>query len=148
MSPDDTSHRTTTRRALLGAVGLFGTGALAGCTGASGGDDPQGTAEMPARLRLEDASAPDCEDADPIVFADLSAGERDLVETALEAGEYTASTDEAPPAFERLRERAEARTDACGELVVYLERDGTYYRVALVNGDNIVASTRVTPDGG
>ena len=148
MSPDDTPHRTTTRRALLGAVGLLGTGALAGCTGASGGDDPQSTAEMPARLRLEEASAPDCEDADPIVFADLSAGERDLVETTLEEGEYTVPTKEAPPAFERLRERVEARTDACGELVVYLERDGTYYRVALVNGDHIVASTCATPDGG
>ena len=31
------------------------------------------------------------------------------------------------------------RTDNCGEVEVYLRRDGTYYRVALVNGDHIIA---------
>ena len=57
-------------------------------------------------------------------------------------------TEEAPPAFERLRERVEARAGPCGELVVYLERDGTYYRVVLVNGDNIIALVSPTPDDG
>jgi len=31
--------------------------------------------------------------------------------------------------------------------VVSLERDGTYYRVALVNGNNIIALASPTPDG-
>ncbi len=149
----DVPDRPTTRRAVLGAVGLFGAGALAGCTGVSGGADdsgPVGTAEMPARLRLKTVPAPDCEAADPIVFADLPAEEQDLVETALEEGEYTAPNGRsAPPAFKRLRERVEtrARSGGCGELVVYLRRGETHYRVALVNGDHIIASTRPTPDG-
>ena len=152
MSRDETVPLgSANRRALLGGLAV-GAAALAGCTGTSGSDDgdestPSGTGGMPARLRLREIPSPDCETPDPIVFADLPAEEQDLVETALERDEYTVPTEETSPAFDSFRERVEARADTCGELVVYLEREGTYYRVALVNGDHIIASTRATPDG-
>ena len=130
------------RRTLLGGLAV-GTGALAGCIGtiADDGDEsgPEGTEDLPARLRLKEVSTPGCEEADLIVYADLSTDEQDLVETALREGEYAVPTEETPPAFDSFRERVEARTDTCGELVVYLEREGTYYRVALVDGDHIIA---------
>lgn len=151
MSGGTPREPTTRRRTLLGGLALVGIGTLAGCTGPSGGDssegtDPEGTEDMPARLRLKGVQTPDCENADPIRFADLSTAEQDLVETALEQGEYTVPTEETSPAFDSLREAVEARSDTCGELVVYLRRGETYYRVALVNGDNVIASTRPTPD--
>jgi hypothetical protein len=137
-----------TRRALLGGL-VVGASALAGCTDTSGGEEstPKGTEGMLARLRLREVPSLDCESPDPIVFADLPSEEQDLMETAIERDEYAVPTEETPPAFDSFRERVEARTDTCGELVVYLEREGTYYRVALVNGDHIIASTRETPDG-
>jgi hypothetical protein len=146
MSGGTRREPTTRRRTLLGGLALVGLGTLAGCTGPPGGDGPDGTEDMPARLRLKQVQPPDCENADPIRFADLSTAEQDLVETALEREEYAVPTEETSPAFDSLRESVEARSDTCGELVVYLRRGEAYYRVALVNGDNIIASTRPTPD--
>ena len=57
-------------------------------------------------------------------------------------------TDEAPPAFERLRERVEFRTGTCGELIGHSESDGTYHRVAPTTGDNIIGLASPTSDGG
>lgn len=146
MSGGTPREPTTRRRTLLCGLALVGLGTLAGCTGPPRGDGPDGTEDLPARLRLKQVQPPDCENADPIRFADLSTAEQDLVETALEREEYAVPTEETSPAFDSLRESVEARSDTCGELVVYLRRGETYYRVALVNGDNIIASTRPTPD--
>jgi hypothetical protein len=146
MSGGTRREPTTRRRTLLGGLALVGLGTLAGCAGPPGGDGPDGTEDMPARLRLKQVQPPDCENADPIRFADLSTAEQDLVETALEREEYAVPTEETSPAFDSLRESVEARSDTCGELVVYLRRGEAYYRVALVNGDNVIASTRPTPD--
>jgi len=37
---------------------------------------------------------------------------------------------------------------AVSPCAAYLVRDGTYYRIAPVNGDHIVASTGATPENG
>jgi hypothetical protein len=147
--PDSTSPAPTRRR-LLAAGDLVGAGAFGGCTGllgttsGDGDDDPEGTADMPARVRLQELAILDCEAAAPSGFADLPTGERTIVDTALEEGGWTAPTEETPPAYDQFSERVEARCDTCGELVVSLRREETYY---LVNGDHGIASTRATPDG-
>jgi hypothetical protein len=153
--PADSTVRTPSKRRLLAAGGgLLATGVLAGCTGGlgthpgTGEDAPAGTEAMPARLRLTAVAQPDCEVADPIVYADLSSAERRLVDTALEAGEYAVPTEDTPPAYDEFRSRVEARRDTCGELVVYLGQAETVYRVTLVNGDHVVASARRTPERG
>jgi hypothetical protein len=130
-------RRTLLRRgALLGAVGL------AGCVdGLTSDSSPRGTADLPRRLWFEEVTLPasERESIDPIVFGDLPEAEREFVRTALEEGEYTLERDQGPPAFERLRDRIEARTGNGGTLEVYLRRGDTYYRVGFADGDHIVA---------
>ena len=109
--------------------------------GPTGEDGPRGTADLPRRLWFEEVTlqASERESIDPLVFGDLSEAEREIVRTALEEGEDTLERDQGPPAFERLRDRIEARTGNGGTLEVYLRRGGTYYRVGFADGDHIVA---------
>ncbi|AZH26278.1 hypothetical protein [Haloplanus aerogenes] len=129
----------TARRRLLVGAGVAFVGSVAGCLGASGGSDSPGTADLPTRLWLErvDLSSSEREEIDPIVFADLPPEEQQIVETAIEDGEYTVDSEEASPALESLRDRIERRAD--GGLEVYLRRGETYYRVGFAEGDHIIA---------
>jgi hypothetical protein len=132
----------TSRRGLLRSGVLLGTAGLAGCVGElTGSNGPRGTADLPRRLWLEEVSLPaaEREEVDPIVFGALSDGEREIVQTALEEGEYALERDQGPPAFERLRDRIEGRTGNGETLAVYLRRGDTYYRVGFVDGDHVVA---------
>ncbi|MEF8840245.1 MAG: hypothetical protein V5A62_01280 [Haloarculaceae archaeon] len=136
----------TSRRGLLWRGAAVGTVGLAGCVdGLAGGDEPRGTADLPRRLWFETVSLsdPERESIDPIVFGDLSADEREIVRTALEEGEYTLERDQGPPAFERLRDRIEARTGNGETLEVYLRCGESYYRVGFADGDHVIAH----PDG-
>jgi hypothetical protein len=63
--------RSLTRRLRAGGVGLLVTGGRPGSTGLLGSGpstDTAGTEALPARLRLEAVSTPDCEAADPLVL--------------------------------------------------------------------------------
>ncbi len=141
--PPENAH---TRRQFFTHVGLAGGAAVAGCVGpldtaSEGTKKPAGTEEMPNRLRLEPTAPPaNGSDVDPIEYGSLPAAERELVDTAMEEGQYTAPTEESPPALDSLRDRIEARTGSGSTLVVYPVRDGQYYRVGFVNGDHIIAS--------
>ena len=115
---------------------------LAGCVGGlPDSETPRGTAGLPGRLWFERASPSASERAsvDPIVFQELSEGEREIVRTALEEGEYTVAEDRGLPAFESLRDRIEERTGNGETLEVYLRREDTYYRVGFADGDHLVA---------
>jgi hypothetical protein len=127
------------RRRVLSGVGPVLIGAAAGCLGGSNGSDAPGTADLPTRLWFERVELTESERStvDPIVFADLSAAERELVATTLDEGEYIVDGEATPPALESLRGRIERRAD--GGLEVYLRRDRTYYRVGFAEGDHIVA---------
>jgi hypothetical protein len=109
--------------------------------GLTGSDGPRGTADLRRRLWFEEVSLPESEreSVDPIVFGDLSADERDIGRTVLEEGEYTLERDRGPPAFERLQDRIEARTENGGPLEVSLRRGDTDYRVGFADGDHVVA---------
>ena len=134
------------RRWLLRRGTLLGGVGLAGCaSGLPGEDGPRGTATLPRRLWFEEARLDESErgTVDAIRFEDLPEDEREIVRTALREGEYTVERDGGPPAFERLRDRIEARTGNGETLTVYLRRGDTYYRVGFADGDHIVAH----PDG-
>jgi hypothetical protein len=100
---------------------------------------PRGTAGLPTRFWLERVtlSASERGSVDPIVFADLSPAEKEVVRTALDEGEYTVQREHGDPALDDLRDRIEARTD--GGLTAYLRRGETYYRVGFAAGDHIIA---------
>jgi len=115
-------------------------GPAAGCLGDDGGgSDSPGTADLPTRLWFErvDLSASERAEIDPIVFADLPTAEQEIVETAIDEGEYTVDSEDTSPALDSLRDRIERRAD--GGLEVYLRRDETYYRVGFAEGDHIIA---------
>lgn len=101
----------------------------------------QGTADLPTRLWFEAASLPESErgSVDAIAYADLSSSERQIVGTALDAGEYTVATERESAALESIRDRIEERTGNGETLVVYLRRNESYYRVGFAAGDHIIA---------
>lgn len=128
------------RRTLLATTGPALCLPVGGCLrGLGDSGSPDGTADLPVRVWFEETSlsASQRDSIDPIVFADLSKDEQEIVTTALEEGEYTVDTESAPPAVEALRTRIEERAD--GELEVYLRRGETYYRVGFADGDHIIA---------
>lgn len=130
------------RRRVLAVAGLALAGSLAGCSANNGRDGtPEGTAALPIRFWLEPVSlsAAERESVNPIVYRDLTDDEQAIVETALEAGEYTEEPGPGSPALERLRDRIEERTGNGETLEVYLRREGTYYRVGFADGDHIIA---------
>lgn len=98
--------------------------------------------EMPHEIKLwfEQVSLSESKRSsiDPMVFTDLSETQREIVETAIEEGEYTERIGEESAALSSLKARVEERSGDGVE--VYLRRDGTYYRVGFVAGDHIIAS--------
>ena len=139
------SRRTLLRRGLLlGTVGLTGcvTEQDDGTPTPPGDGTPTPTDdEMPTEIRfwLEEVPISESEQGsiEPIVFSDLSNRQEEIVETALEEGEYTSEIGAESPALENLRRRISARTD--GGVEAYLKRGDTYYRIGFVSGDHIIA---------
>lgn len=130
------------RRRFVAGAGLALAAPFAGCLSGTATDEPsQGTADLPVRFWLEDASLSTSErDAlDPIVFGELSTGERDIVRTALEDGEYTVDQASKPSAVESLRARIEQRTGNGETLEAYLRRGDVYHGVGFADGDHIIA---------
>ena len=74
---------------------------------------------------------------EPIVFSDLSNGQKAIVQTALEEGKYRSEIGEESSALANLRRSISARTD--GGVEAYLERGDTHYRIGFVSGDHIIA---------
>lgn len=141
------SRRTLVRRGLLlGSVGL--TGCVAnqdGGTPTPTGDGTSTTTEddMPTEITfwLQEVSLSESErDAiDPVVYSELSSGQQETVQTALQEGEYTTEMGEEPPELAGLRRAIEAQTDD-GGVEAYLKREDTYYRVGFASGGHIIAS--------
>lgn len=132
------SRRTILRRGLLlGSVGLTG------CVTEQDDATPTTTdEEMPTEIRfwLEEVTLSESEQnsIEPIVFSDLSNRQKEIVQTALEEGEYTSEIGEESSALKNLRQSISARTD--GGLEAYLERGDTYYRIGFVSGDHLIAN--------
>jgi hypothetical protein len=135
------------RRIVLAGAGIAIASSVGGCLqtsltpGGESDDNPQGTADLGTRLWLEQVtvSETDRDSVDPIIFGNLSEAEQDIVQTALDDGEYTSDTETEPPALEDLRSRIEERTGGGQTLEVYLKRNETYYRVGFAAGDHIIA---------
>lgn len=136
------------RRSLLRNGILFGSIGFAGCM-TDDGEEPSGEGDvsddsndMPTEIQfwLVEVSVSESKQGSitPIVFSNLSDGQKDIVRTALEEGEYTWEIGEESPALENLRGRISERTD--GGVEAYLKRDDTYYRVGFVSGDHIIAN--------
>lgn len=101
--------------------------------------DSEGTEALPIRFWLEEMSLSESEQdsANPIVYGNLSTAEQELVQTALNEGEYT--TEHASPAVGDIRDRIEQRTGGGETLEAYLRRNDTYYRIGYADGDHIIA---------
>lgn len=130
------------RRRFLFSTGCVLAGSFAGCLSRLGGhENAQGTATRQTRLWLEEVSLSSSErdSVNPIVFAELSTDEQEIVRTARDAGEYTVEQTSVSSALERLRDRVEQRTGNGETLKVYLRYDDTHYRVGFVDGDHIIA---------
>lgn len=134
------------RRNVLSGTGFVLATGLGGCLqamtpGNRADDEPRGTATLDTRLWLESVSlsTSDREALDPIVFRHLSETEQDIVQTAIDEGEYTTDSEDDSPALAQLRSRIEERTDDGRTLEVYLVREQSYYRVGFAAGDHIVA---------
>lgn len=128
-------------RRVLSTIGLAVATSSAGCTALDEYTDSQETATAPIRFWLEEVSlSPETrESVTPIVFAQLSSDEREIVRITLDNGEYTVDQESAPPAFERLRDRVGQRTSGGETLEAYLRRADTYHRIGLADGDHIIA---------
>jgi len=140
------SRLTIVRRGLLlGSVGL--TGYMTVQESGTPSTTDEGTPippenEMPTEISfwLEEVSLSESEqDAiDPIVFSELSSGQKEIVQTALEEDEYTTEMGEELPELAGLRRIIEAKA-VSGE-GVYLKRNGIYYRIGFASGDHIIAN--------
>lgn len=130
------------RRHFVSGAGLTVTAPFAGCLSAlDGNGNSQETEDLPVRFWLKEVSlsASKQESVNPIVFGELSTGEREIVQTALDEGEYTVEQGSEPPALENLRDRIEQRTGNGETLEAYLRREDIYYRVGFADGDHIIA---------
>jgi hypothetical protein len=135
------SRRTILR---IGIV-LSGLG-FSGCL-----EDPESTTETPQtdddempteiKLWLEEVSLSmsERESIDPIVFSELHNAEQEIIQTAIQEGEYTTQIGEESDAFSSLSDKIESRANE--DLEVYLKDSDTYYMVGLVEGDHIIAET-------
>jgi hypothetical protein len=74
---------------------------------------------------------------DLIVYSNLSAEEKEIIQTAPEEGEYTSEIGEQSSALRNLHDRISERTDDDGH--IYLKRNDAYYRINYVSGDHIIA---------
>lgn len=130
------------RRSLLVGAGCALAGSFAGCLSRlDGHENGQGTQTLQVRLWLTDASLSASErgSVNPIVVEKLSTEEQEIVQTALDEGEYTVDQESASPALERLRDRIEQRTGNGETLEAYLRRTETYYRIGFADGDHVIA---------
>lgn len=140
------SRRTVLRRGLLlGSVGI--TGCPTGRDGARPPASDDGTStptedemstEITFWLREVTLSEAEQDAIEPIVFSELSSGQKEIVRTALEEGEFTTTVGEESPELEGLRRLIEAQAD--DGVKAYLEREETFYRIGFVAGDHIIAS--------
>lgn len=145
-----------TRRTFLQSGILFGSIGLAGCSspsdrGTTADGDGRNTAtetssnedtpEMPpmeTKLSLVEQSTSDCPVSDPIVFAELSTKQQEMVQTAIDEGEYTEQHGDESPSLQDFRDMVENQTNGGGE--AYLRHDDTCYAIELVAGDHIIAA--------
>lgn len=130
------------RRHLISGIGVVLVSLVSGCLSPSdNGESPQGTAELPVRFWLKKVSlsTSEQESANPIVFAELSPAEQEIVHTALNERDYTAEPGSESPALESLRDRIGQRTGNGATSVAYLRRENIYYRVGFADGDHIIA---------
>jgi hypothetical protein len=130
------------RRRFLSDLGVALVASGAGCVSRTdSGGNSQGTEELPIRFWLKEVSlsASEHESITPIVFENLSIGEREIVRTALEEEEYTVDPESTSPPLEDLRDRIEQQTGDGETLEAYLRREVTYYRVGFADGDHILA---------
>jgi hypothetical protein len=130
------------RRRFLSGTGFALVATFAGCLSAiDSNGTAQETEDLPVRfwLKEESLSASEQESVNPIVFGELSTDEQEIVQAALEEGEYTVEQGSEPPALEHLRDRIEQKTGNGETLEAYLEREDTYYRIGFVDGDHIIA---------
>lgn len=158
----------TSRRTLLGAIGGVGLAGLAGCISRSLGG-PTGTeapSDSPAPgdsltdwerdtdcdrtptgmydsvIRVEQVVTDLGDGYAPIRFAELPADETAILRTVTEDGGY--GTCDVSDGFVRFIERVGTRRDrqrdsVAEEMHVYLERDGTYYRLYVEKQDQVYA---------
>lgn len=138
------------RRRYLAGIAA-GTAALAGCTGPAlqGGEDtdtPPGT--PPAWERATDCDAMQdsvvriewvVDDLSanyvPIPYADLTEGEREIVDTALVEGGY--GTCEVTDAFARFTQRVAAHRNEQERDLVHLGYEGRYYGLYVEKQDQV-----------
>lgn len=140
--------RGPTRRRLLQVGSAATVAALAGCL--SIGDGP--AAEAPngdnatdcgamydSVLRVEDVETTVDDAYLPIEFEDLPSEEQSILATVVDASRYeTCDTSEA---FRRFVDRVSERTrrQPSDDARVYLERDGTFYRLYVEVADQVYA---------
>jgi hypothetical protein len=130
------------RRRFISGTGFALAAPFAGCLSAlDSNGNPQGTEDLPVRFWLKEVSlsASKQESVNPIVFEELSTDEQEIVQTALEEGEYTVEQGSEPPALGNLRDRIEQRTGNGETLEAYLRREDIYYRVGFADSDHIIA---------
>lgn len=130
------------RRRFVSGAGLTLAVSVAGCLSTIGSNgNPRGTESLPVRFWLKEVSLSPSNQAsvNPIVFGELSTGEQEIVQTALEEGEYTVEPGSEPPTLESLRDRIEQRTGEGETLEAHLRREDIYYRVGFADGDHIIA---------
>lgn len=75
---------------------------------------------------------------DPIQFSSLSAAEQSILKTVVEDGGY--ATCEPSDAFEQFVDRVQDRSHQSERMRVYLEREGTYYRLYVEVLDEVYAT--------
>ena len=131
------------RRTILLHGLLLGSVGLTGCVTEQDGGTPTTTErEMPTEIQfwLEEVTLSESEQdsLEPIAFSDLSNRQKEIVQIALEEGEYTSEIGEESSALTNLRQSISARTG--GGLEAYLKRSDTYYRIGFVSGDHIIAN--------
>jgi hypothetical protein len=106
-----------------------------GVVGAAGCIDQSGMIEF--WLVRANVSASKQERITPIRCANVTEGEQELIQKAIENEQYTSEIGSASPALERLRERIGDQNP--GGLEAYLKCNETLYRVGFVDGDHIMA---------
>lgn len=140
------------RRYLIGAVA--GAAALGGCTGTTlrGGE----ATDTPHSTPPEWTRSTDCDDMQdsivkivwvvddlsdnyaPVPYAELTTGEREIIDTALAEGGY--GTCEVTDAFTRFVQRVADHRDKQQRNLVHLEHNGRYYGLYVEKQDQVFSS--------
>lgn len=77
------------------------------------------------------------DEINPITCSNVTDGEREIIQTTIERGEYTSESGSESRALDRLRERINDQNP--GGVEVYLKCNDTYYRIGFIDGDHIMA---------